>query len=278
MILQEKIVCMKNKEKFFLVGCGKMGLPILESILKIYSEEQIAVVSREPKKLKKKLAQLSQNIEFIQVEQTIVESKDSIILAVPPQKASDTLQKIKLDAEALLISVMAGYSFESIQKIHPRITIIRAMPNLPITIGKGLTIYCQTPEVKRKQKEKFLKIFENLGACLEVNNEDELNICTAISGSGTGFVFYLLRSFYDSAVKLGLSDVLAKEIICNGFINSTFFANQSKKGLNELIDEVCTKGGTTEAGIQVLERENIDKIIKNCLLSAYEKSKFLAKD
>ena len=194
MILQEKFFCMKNLRKILFSWLRKDGVAYFKSILKIYSEEQIAVVSREPKKLKKKLAQLSQNIEFIQVEQTIVESKDSIILAVPPQKASDTLQKIKLDAEALLISVMAGYSFESIQKIHPRITIIRAMPNLPITIGKGLTIYCQTPEVKRKQKEKFLKIFENLGACLEVNNEDELNICTAISGSGTGFVFYLLIS------------------------------------------------------------------------------------
>ena len=269
---------MKNKEKFFLVGCGKMGLPILKSILKMFPENPFVVVSRDPEKLEGKYAHLAKNLKFRRANSITVEAEDTIIFAVPPQKATKVLQEIKFCAASLLISVMAGYSFESVKKTRSNITIIRAMPNLPITIGKGLTIYCQTPEVKRKQKEKFLKIFENLGACLEVNNEDELNICTAISGSGTGFVFYLLRSFYDSAVKLGLSDVLAKEIICNGFINSSFFANQSKKGLNELIDEVCTKGGTTEAGIQVLERENIDKIIKNCLLSAYEKSKSLAKD
>ncbi len=269
---------MKNKEKFFLVGCGKMGLPILKAILKVYPKNSVIAVSRDPLKLKKKLTSLTHNIQFSKPDQLNVETNDCIIFAVPPQKAKKILQKIKLCSNSLFISVMAGYSVESIRKIHPEIAIIRAMPNLPITIGKGLTAFCQTTEVTAEKKEKFLKIFHNLGKCLEVATEDDLNVCNAISGSGTGFVFYLLRSFYDSAVELGFSETLAKEIICNGFIDSSFFANQSEKHLTELIDEVCTKGGTTEAGIQVLKRENLDKIIKNCLFSAYKKSKLLAKD
>ncbi len=269
---------MKSKEKIFLVGCGKMGLPILESILKVYPDSSVVVVSREPLKLKKKLVHLAHSLQFSRAEQLNVETKDSIVFAVPPQKATKILQEIKFHSNSLLISVMAGYSFESIKKIQPNIAIIRAIPSLPITISMGLTIFCQTSEITAEKKEKFLKIFQNLGKCLEVDSENKLDICTAISGSGTGFVFYLLRSFYDSAVELGLSDVLAKEIVHNCFINSTFFANQSKKQLTELIDEVCTKGGTTEAGMRVLKRENVDKIIKNCLSSAYKKSKLLAKD
>ena len=269
---------MKNKEKIFLVGCGKMGLPILKAILKVYPKNSVVAVSREPLKLKKKLTYLTCDIQFSKAEQLTVGAKDSIVFAIPPQKATKVLQKIKFCSNSLFISVMAGYSVESFKKILPNVAIIRAMPNLPITISKGLTIFCQTAQVTAEKKEKFLKIFQNLGKCLEVDSENKLDICTAISGSGTGFVFYLLKIFYDSAVELGLSSVLAKEIVHNGFINSTFFANQSKKPLNELINEVCTKGGTTEAGMQVLKRENVDKIIKNCLFSAYKKSKLFVRN
>ena len=86
---------MKNKEKFFLVGCGKMGLPILKSILKMFPENPFVVVSRDPEKLEGKYAHLAKNLKFRRANSITVEAEDTIIFAVPPQKATKVLQEIK---------------------------------------------------------------------------------------------------------------------------------------------------------------------------------------
>ena len=258
--------------KIILVGCGKMGKPILLSILasKIYKPNSIVVVNRD----NNKLLDLKQQYNFTLTSEINLNNQDTIILAVPPQEANIVLQSIKLDSSHLVISVMAGFSVEALKK-YQAVTVIRAMPNLALAIQQGLIAYYAPAPVTKDQKELFLGLFKKSSVCLEVDSDNAMDSCTAVLGSGIGFVFYLMNSFYNTSIELGLSKQVAEEIVFNNFIRSAIFAKHSNKSLDELIEEVCTKKGTTEAGMKVLKENNVANIIKKCLISAYKRSKEL---
>lgn len=256
-------------EKIFLIGCGKIGIHFLKGILNssLIAPENLFVISNT----KKKLLDLQKKYHFSITEKIITKPKDVIILATPPKAAREVLRKIELTSNSLIISIMAGVLIKNIVEIQPKAEVIRALPNLAIAINKGTIAYYSPKTVSTENKNLFLKIFQIFGKVIDILSEDKINSCTAVLGSGTGFIFYLMRAFLDSALELGLPKEIAKQIVVSNFINSASFVEQSKKSLDELILEVCTKGGTTEVGINILKTENIDKIVNKSLTKAYEK-------
>jgi pyrroline-5-carboxylate reductase len=248
-----------------------MGKVILDTLLKNndYQKKQIVIVSRGSKK---KLA-LSYGVNFTDNPQ--IEKQDILFFSVPPQAASYWLQKIKLQKTNLLISIMAGYSIATIGKFHPEPLVIRAMPNLLIKKKQGLTAYFFVSHLPDEHKRVFFDIFQPISELLEVPQESDLDACTAVFGSGVGFVFYLMKTYFDAVKEMNFTKEQAKKITCNLFQNSSVFAQNAPDEFYELVNQVCTKGGTTEAGISVLKEKKLAKIMKECIIEAYKKSKKL---
>ena len=258
-------------QKIFLFGCGEIGECLLRSLLEnpSYQKNQLVIVSRGSKK------KLANSLEIECTNKPKIQPDSIILLAIPPQSAKDWLQKIDFSPSNFIISTMAGYSTTSIAKFAKNTPIIRSMPNLLIRQKKGLCAYFCSPALAKKWKKKFLDIFQPISELFEVKKEKELDVYTAILGSGVGFCLFFLESYYKAAFKMGISEKNAKKITCHLFKNSSIFAEKSNTSFAELVKQVATEGGTTQAGINLFQQKNINNIINEGILAACQKSKEL---
>lgn len=259
--------------KIFLFGCGEMGKIILQSLLNLgkYQKQQIVIVTRGDKE------ELAKQLGIGYTKKPQLGAADILFFALPPQAASSCLLALNLQPTNLIISVMAGYSMESMEQFCKGVCMIRSMPNLLIKEKKGFTAYFCSDNCTTKHRQFFLDIFQPISELIEVDEEDRLNACTAVFGSGVGFIFYLMKAYFEAVIEMGFALQEAKKITYHLFQDSSFFIQNSKSTFQEVVEQVCTKGGTTAAGIFVFKQNKVDKTIKEGIIKAYERSKELAK-
>ena len=264
------------------IGCGHMGSALLEAWCsnKLYNFTII-----DPARYK--IINNKFRNKKIQAFKTILQIKDCnifniVILAIKPQVVEKVLGDYKLfnfKKSCVLVSIIAGKKISFFRKLLPNIKqIIRVMPNMPAIIGEGVSCLVSNDYVSNVNKNKIRKLFSKVGLALWLNNEKEINIVTAISGSGPGYVFYLIDAMEKSANKLGLKEHLNTKIILQTFLGSLKLLKSTGKRASEFAKIIAIKGGTTEAGIKIMKKNNIHKILENTLQSAYKKANFLGKN
>ena len=265
-----------------IIGCGHMGSALLDlwSKNKLY---KFTVV--DP--LKYKIIKGKFNNKRIQSIASVKQIKnihyfDIVVLAVKPQAIEKVLNEYKFFSfkkTCVLISIMAGKKITFLKKLLPKIKqIVRVMPNMPALIGEGVSCLISNNYVSNLNKNKVTKLFSKVGITVWLNNEREIDIVTAISGSGPGYVFYLIDAMEKAANHLGLSKKLNKKIILQTFLGSLKLLQHSSKNASELANSIAIKGGTTEAGIKIMKKNDIHKILLKTLLSAYQKANLLGKN
>ena len=166
---------------------------------------------------------------------------------------------------------MAGIPLEKLNKYLNHKNIIRVMPNTPAQIGKGSSIWMKLNHVEKNKINFFKKVLLSCGTEIEVNNEKSIDIATAISGSGPAYILFFMESLINSGIELGLEEKLAEKIVYETVLGSAYLARNSKKNTRELIDMVTSPGGTTAAGLSVLNTLEFNKIINSAIQSAYDR-------
>ncbi len=199
----------------------------------------------------------------------LIES-DCYILAMKPQDF------VEFDTgEKLVISIMAGVSIKRIQGKCGTKKIVRAMPNLPLKVGKALTGWIASDEVSEDEKQFAKKIFESFGEEIELDNEDKVNAITALSGSGPAY-FYLLTEFIKkAAVEMGFCQEDAEKIAKRTIVGSAELLEKSGLSAEELRKKITSKGGTTEAAIKYLEENGIEETVKGAITAAQKRAEEL---
>ena len=208
----------------------------------------------------------------------IINGADVIIIAVKPRKVVDVLAQIKqaILPNCLLISLAAGLSLAWLEKHSvEKQAIVRAMPNTPIAVNKGATPLIANQFVSRDQKEFSTQLFQCMGMSTWVTNEDNMDIFTALSGSGPAYVFLFLEAMIHAAEKLGLEEDLARAFALQTISGAIELANASELNTNELCKNVTSSGGTTAAAIQVLKEEKFEQIVFKAMSAAFRRSKEL---
>ena len=142
----------------------------------------------------------------------------------------------------------------------------------------ALHVSSQISNLVRATKKKINELFLEVGKTVWLKNENQIDIATAISGSGPGYIFTLINAFEKSAQKIGLSKKLSRELILPTILGSVKLMEQTKKEPSVLADSIAVKGGTTEAGIKVLKKNNINKTIHDTFLAAYKKASNFGKN
>lgn len=207
-----------------------------------------------------------------------INKNDIIIIAVKPQDFENLSKKIgNFVSGKIIISIVAGITLEKMKKHLKNAKIIRVMPNTPSLIGEGISGWIADKEVKKNEKEIVKNILSCFGDEVEFEKEDEINVVTAISGSGPAYVFYILKNIIDSAEKLGLTREKAKKLAIKTFIGSAKLAEISIDELEDLQKKVMSKGGTTEQAIKIFEEKGLGKILQEGIEKAYLKAKELGK-
>ena len=187
---------------------------------------------------------------------------DVIFIATKPNYVAHVLEEIKdeLTPEKLVVSIAAGVSTKKIENILGHQRVIRVMPNTPALVKEGMSGVCKGAYATEDDAEFVMKLLSGIGKCIEVS-EDQIDIVTAISGSGPAFFYQVIEDMARAGEKLGLDYEKSLMLATQTALGSAkMIENRGELTVQTLIDNVATKGGCTFVGIQTMKEENSEKL------------------
>ncbi len=269
---------MKN---VLLFGYGKMGSSIARGWILKKIELNFFIIEKEYSLRKNAIKDGFKAYENIDFFNECENSKKFhiVFLAVKPQQMEETVKHFsKVNyLEIVFISIAAGLSFSWFRKkINKDIKIVRAMPNLPASIGLGVTGYCESKNLSDEEEKDVYTLLSAFSKTIYLNNENLIDNVTAISGSGPGYIFYLIEVLYQIAIDQGFTIKDAKTLAKETLIGSARLVESSNIDPKTLKENVTSPGGTTEAGLLVLESQKnglyplLNSTINNAIKRAKE--------
>lgn len=265
--------------KVLVIGAGNMGLTYAEGMSKskLLKKRNIMVLDNSEEKLEA-LQQISHFDAFKELSDCVPQA-DIIFIAVKPYHAEALFKSIKtlVQPQQILVSIMAGVSIPSIKEFTGLNKIVRAMPNLPAQIGKGLTSYVASNEVSRIELLTIESLLDTTGKSIRVTNEKFIDASTSISGSGPAYVFYFMQSMMEAALQMGFSKNDSTVLVSQTFTGAVELFNQSNLSPNSWMEKVASKGGTTRAALDSMEDNNVGELIKEAAFAAFNRAVELGK-
>lgn len=274
---------MKALQKLLILGSGKMGSSLLKGLIS-NNELNFDISVVEPNLTKDNNDLILENkIDYFQSIEDIKEPDfDLILFAVKPQVinevCSGVIENLNQEKTFSIISILAGTTVKTFEGYFSSSPIIRAMPNLAVSEGSGVTALYGNINAEKAFKDTSDKIFSGVGEVIWVDSEDMMDVITATSGSGPAYYFFLTECLSLIAEEMGLSKENADKLSRQVAIGSSDVMKSSTESLANLREKVTSKGGTTEAALEVLmspDREFYN-IFKQALKKAYKKSKDLS--
>ncbi len=203
-----------------------------------------------------------------------------VLLAIKPQSFSATGPEIALclPKNCVVISIMAGISLGRLAEAFPNQKCVRAMPNTPASIGKGITGYVCAESLSASQKKHVGELLSASGAATELENEALIDAVTAVSGSGPAYFFHMVEALAAAGTSLGLSEEQAQAFARQTLIGAGALLEQSGQSASELRQAVTSPNGTTQAALDVLMSEQgLPHILRDAVSAAYHRSRELGK-
>ncbi|HWO75748.1 MAG TPA: pyrroline-5-carboxylate reductase [Bacillus sp. (in: firmicutes)] len=268
-------------EKIACIGAGSMAESIIEGILGrgLVSPASLFVTNKQDQQRLQYL-QEKYGVQTTYDLEGILKEAQCIILAMKPKDAHEALETIKpyVQRTSVIISVLAGIPINTIEKIlGEEFKIVRAMPNTSAAIGKSATAIAHNQRVSEDEVKNVVQLFSSIGVTAVVD-EEKLDAITGLSGSGPAYIYYIVEAFEQSAKELGLDEEIAKTFIIQTLMGAGEMLNQTKKEPADLRKAVTSPGGTTEAGLKVLESLHVKEALVSCVKEATRQSKKLGKE
>jgi len=267
--------------RVLLVGCGHMGSALLNEWMNLKSHSLAVVDPFSYKYLKKKY--YKKKIRFFDKtpNQNEIKNFDIIIFAIKPQIAKKVLREYRdfeFKKNSLIASIVAGKKINFFKKnIKNAMQIVRVMPNMPALIGEGFSCLVSNKSISKNNKITINNLFLKVGKTIWLKNEIEIDKATAISGSGPGYVFTLIDAFEKASQQIGFPKKISREMVLSTILGSVKLMEQTKKEPSYLAASIAVKGGTTEAGIKILQKNKPHKMMYNTFLAAYKRASKLGK-
>ncbi|UCH61571.1 MAG: pyrroline-5-carboxylate reductase [Anaerolineales bacterium] len=205
-----------------------------------------------------------------------------VVLAVKPQRLDKVLAGIygSISPEAVVLSIVAGASITKIASGLGHARIVRSMPNTPAQIGQGISVWTAAPTVTDEQNEMARQVLGALGQEIYVEEENYLDMATALSGTGPAYVFLFMEAMVDAGVHLGFPRRIAEQLVAQTVRGSVDFYTKHEEHIHlaRLRNQVTSPGGTSAAALYYLEKAGFRTAISRAIWAAYERSRELGKD
>jgi len=259
-----------------LVGAGKMGGAMLDGWLaRKLPPKKIIVLEPQPSKAIKALAKRGVSIN----PKGDVGDVAALVIAVKPQTAPDALPLLAalIDAKTVVVSIMAGRTIGFLEKHLPNAAVVRAMPNTPAAIGRGITVAVANARVSREQRALVDTLLSAVGAVEWAPDEALMDAVTALSGSGPAYVFLLAEAMARAGIAAGLPPALADKLARATVAGSGELLHRSPLDAATLRQHVTSPGGTTAAALDVLmAKDGLDPLMIRAIAAATKRSRDLA--
>ena len=261
--------------KFGVIGYGKMGSAIVRGAISagVLNRKDICVYEVS----ECAIAELSvQGIATAKNASELFNKCDTVLFAIKPQEAKAVIASVENLANCgLILSIMAGVPLSAFEALG-KIAVARIMPNTCAVIGESSSAICYNSYASKDDIAFTQKLFGAIGKYVEVE-EKFMDDIIPLHGSFNAYAYLFMKAFIDSAVKRGIDEETAKSLVTQSMIGSAKMA-QTYGDLNKLISDVCSKGGTTLAGLEKLYDGNFEKIIDDCSIACANRSKELGKE
>lgn len=256
---------MSDNKKIAIIGIGHIGKAIFKGLLKSGIKRCNLFLSNDS---------ISNG--------PAVKKSEVIFICVKPGVVKEVIYGIRpyLTDDKIIISVVACISFKLLEKYlkSKKHKIIRIMPNIPVTYGKGVVGYVVSPNLSGKERTVILKILGNLGLTIECKNDAMLDKLSLISGCGSGLVGYFMSNLEKVAESYGFTEGVRKQIVLATFEGAIRHLQTTQISFKELVLSVATRGGITEEVITELEKRKYFEILKSGIDAGYNKIRKITND
>lgn len=267
------------KKNIGFIGCGKMASAIISGILNSNKAENFSITGSEVNDEIAKYASDRLNIEVHTDNKKLAQNSDIVFIATKPNTVTEVLNEIKenLNINTLLVSIAAGVCTEKIEKIVPQNRVIRIMPNTPALVKLGMFGVCKGSNASDTDLNLIENLLSVIGKCITVE-EAQMDIVTAISGSGPAFFYQVIEDMARAGEKLGLDYEKALILAAQTALGSAQMVfNRGETTVQTLIDNVATKGGCTFVGICEMKDGHSDKLFFDVIEKTAQKANALGK-
>ena len=263
--------------KIGFIGCGKMAGAIIKGIVKtgFISTENVLASKSNPDNLEEVSKKLGIKITLDNKE--VAKFGDIIFIGVKPNQVENVINEIKneITSEKIIVSMAAGVKTRQIENLLPQSSkVIRVMPNTPVLVNEGMTGIAGSKAVSDNDIKIVQDIFNSIGKSVVVE-ESQIDIVTAISGSGPAFFYKVINDIARAGEKLGLDYEKSLLLSIQTAIGAGKMALNRSISMEELISNVATKGGCTRVGADVMEDKDTEQIFLEVIKSTAEKARQL---
>jgi pyrroline-5-carboxylate reductase len=256
------------------VGSGVMAEAMIAGLLRgeLVSPDQI--VASHPRAERRDHLRAEYGIRVVGDNREAIDGADVVLLGIKPQMLGKVGHEIgpALSRGQLVLSVLAGATTKALTGTLGHDQVIRAMPNTPARLGKGVTVWYATPATTEEQRAQAAALLGALGTQIEVDDEKMVAMATAVSGTGPTYVFLVMEALIDAAVHLGFPRQLAHDLVVETLEGSALFAKQSAMHPAELRNMVTSPGGTSAAALHELESGRLRTVLSEAVWAAFRRT------
>ncbi len=266
--------------RLVFIGCGVMAEAMMAGLLKKKLVQPSQVTGSHPRanrreELARRYAvQMTESnagaVRFGQVE----DESSIVVLAVKPQRIGGVLAELKtvIEPSQLVVSIIAGARCAKLSEGLTHKGIVRGMPNTPSQVGAGMTAWYATEDVSEIQSAQVKALLGALGCEMQVENENMIDMATALSATGPTYIFTMMEALTDAGVHLGFSRHVAEQLVQQTMLGSVLFAMETGKHPAELRNMVTSPGGTSAEAIYQMEKGGLRTVLSKAVWAAYQKA------
>jgi pyrroline-5-carboxylate reductase len=260
------------------IGAGNMGEILIRGLIQSRKVGKSNIIACDMNRERLEYISKTYGIKTAASGKELIKKASIVVIAVKPQNIDELLDQLStLSHEGhLFISIAAGITAEKIaEKMHHQSGVIRAMPNAPASVLAGITALYPGRNIAPDDLSRAVSIFECVGKTVVIKNEALMDVVTGLSGSGPAYVFLAIESLSDAGVQLGISRPEASLLAAQTVYGAAKMLLETGKHPSELKDIVATPGGTTFAGLKMLEKCNFRSTIMEAVDAATTRSREL---
>ena len=256
------------------IGSGMMAEAMIAGLLNQELVETGQIIAAGPRTERGEQLAQRYGVRWTTDNEEAAEAGQIVILSVKPQVLKTIIPQVRghLRRQDLGLSIVAGAPLQLLADGLAHAAFVRAMPNTPGQIGQGITVWTATPEVSPKALQQAQAILRALGEEILVDDEDYLDMATALSGTGPAYVFLFMEAMIDAGVHLGFSRRIATQLVMRTIQGSVAYAQASDKHVAELRNQVTSPGGTSAEALYHLEKGGLRTVLSRAIWAAYQRS------
>ena len=257
-----------------IVGAGVMAEAIIAGLVTDRAVTPAELAASHPRRERRDVLAERHGIHSVAANRDALVDAEVVVLAVKPQMLTRVMRELRgrLAADQVVVSIVAGATVRTLVDGLQHAAVVRAMPNTPSQIRRGMTVWAASEACTGHQRDLARGVLRALGDERQVADEAFVAMATALSGTGPTYLFAVMEALIDAGVHLGFPRELAHDLVVATLIGSSEYAQQSELHPAQLRNAVTSPGGTSAAAIYELEKGRIRTVFSDAVWAAYRRT------